>query len=93
MSDDEDCELCGGCEEVTVTFQDHHTDVVACPICMAAEKNEQIECLTRERDALRSVLRKIAACQVGNPIGFAQDAVFGAASRLNEQSTVPTKEG
>lgn len=41
--DDEDCNACGGSEQIEIVFQDHNRDYIACPVCLARDKNAEIE--------------------------------------------------
>lgn len=57
---EEECQFCGGCEEVDVQLQAGGSDVVACPACMARDKNQAIARRDAEIERLRAALKPFA---------------------------------
>ena len=54
--DDEECPACGGTEQIEIVLQDHSRDYVACPLCLARDKNEAIAGKDAEIAKLRAAL-------------------------------------
>lgn len=59
--DEEDCEACGGSEQIEIVFQDHRRDYVGCPLCLAQDKNETIAKRDAEIERLRAALADAGA--------------------------------
>lgn len=56
---EEECQFCGGCEEVDVQLQAGGSDVVACPACMARDKNQAIARRDAEIERLLAALKEL----------------------------------
>ena len=57
--DEEDCPLCGGAGEVSISKDGTYegTDYYGCPMCISRERDEEARLIETQREALAAAIR------------------------------------
>ena len=75
--DEEDCPLCGGAGEVSISKDGTYegTDYYGCPMCISRERDEEARLIETQRDELLEALNRMVCNPNAPNLAFARAAI------------------